>query len=60
MKKIIKTDEEWRELLNENEFLVTRKKGTEPAFSGKSFDPNKFHLKLKIKSLKFIRLLRFV
>ena len=42
MKKIIKTDEEWKELLNENEFLVTRKKGTEPAFSGKSFDPNKY------------------
>ena len=32
MKKIIKTDEEWKELLNENEFLVTRKKGTEPPF----------------------------
>ena len=42
MKKIIKTDEEWKDLLNEDEFLVTRKKGTEPAFSGKSFDPNKY------------------
>lgn len=38
MKKIIKTDEEWKKILTEEEFLVTRKKGTEPAFSGKEFN----------------------
>ena len=37
MKKIIKSDEEWKNLLTEEEFLITRKKGTEPAFSGKEF-----------------------
>ena len=38
MKKIIKSDEEWKNLLTEEEFLITRKKGTEPAFSGKEFN----------------------
>ena len=38
MKKIIKTEEEWKKILTEEEFLITRKKGTEPAFSGKKFD----------------------
>ena len=33
-KKIVKTDEEWRQLLSENQFKICRKKGTEPAFSG--------------------------
>tara|TARA_Y100000590_G_C15201499_1_gene818903 strand:+ start:251 stop:649 length:399 start_codon:yes stop_codon:yes gene_type:complete len=42
IKKIIKTDEEWKKILSKDEFLITRKKGTEPAFSGKSFDPNKY------------------
>jgi peptide-methionine (R)-S-oxide reductase len=38
MKKIIKSDEDWKKLLTEEEFLITRKKGTEPAFSGKEFN----------------------
>ena len=37
MTKIIKTDEEWKSLLTEDEFYITRQKGTEPAFSGKNF-----------------------
>jgi methionine-R-sulfoxide reductase len=32
--KIRKTDEEWRELLTEEQYRVTRKKGTERAFTG--------------------------
>ena len=30
-----KTDTEWREQLNANEYSILRKKGTEPPFSGK-------------------------
>ena len=29
-----KTDEEWKKVLNKQQFEVTRKKGTEPAFTG--------------------------
>jgi peptide-methionine (R)-S-oxide reductase len=32
--KITKTDEEWRELLTEEQYRVTRRKGTERAFTG--------------------------
>lgn len=33
-RRVEKTDAEWRALLTEEEFYVTRKKGTERAFSG--------------------------
>jgi peptide-methionine (R)-S-oxide reductase len=35
MTKIQKTDEEWRAQLSPEEYRITRKKGTEPAFTGK-------------------------
>lgn len=34
MKKIIKTDEEWRKTLSKDQYRVMRQKGTEPPFSG--------------------------
>lgn len=33
MKKVIKTDEQWRELLDQKQFLVTRRAYTEPPYS---------------------------
>jgi len=34
-KRVIKTDEEWAKILTRPQFMVTRRKATEPAFSGK-------------------------
>jgi peptide-methionine (R)-S-oxide reductase len=35
VEKVVKTDDEWKRLLGRDEYLVTRKRGTEPPFSGK-------------------------
>jgi peptide-methionine (R)-S-oxide reductase len=36
--KIVKSDAEWREELTEEQYQVCRKRGTEPAFSGRFHD----------------------
>ena len=33
--KVVKSEEDWKKILSTDEFLVLRKKGTEPPFSGK-------------------------
>ncbi len=38
MKKIIKTNQEWKEILTPEEFYICRKAGTERAFTGKYND----------------------
>ena len=38
MKKNIKSDSEWQQILTEEQYYVTRKHGTEPAFSGELND----------------------
>lgn len=38
MKKVVKSDDEWKSQLTEEEFAVTRKKATERAFSGQYYD----------------------
>ena len=41
MNKIIKSNQEWKKILSDEEYSITRQKGTEPAFSGKAFDISK-------------------
>ena len=36
--KVIKSDDDWKKELTEEEYLITRKKGTERAFTGKYYD----------------------
>ena len=38
MEKIKKSDEEWKQQLNDEQFNVARKKGTERAFTGQYWD----------------------
>ena len=38
MDKVTKTDNEWRDQLTDEQYHVTRKKGTEPAFTGAYWD----------------------
>lgn len=36
--KVVRTDEEWKGKLNRDEYIVMRRRGTEPPFSGKYYN----------------------
>lgn len=36
-KKVIRTEQEWKQILSPEEFYILRQKGTEPAFTGKYY-----------------------
>lgn len=38
MEKVVKSEQEWRELLTDEEFYVCRQKGTERAFTGEYYN----------------------
>ena len=40
LKKVVKTEAEWKKSLTDNQFRILRKQGTEPAF-GNEYDDNK-------------------
>jgi peptide-methionine (R)-S-oxide reductase len=45
-RRVEKTDAEWKELLTPEQFRITRKKSTEPSFSGElcsRYDPGKYN-----------------
>ena len=48
MKKIYKSDEEWRALLTEEQYRVTRRKGTETPFCGAFYDHKKWPVPLRL------------
>lgn len=41
MKKIVKSEEEWRKILTPEQYKVIRQQGTEPAFTGAYWDSKK-------------------
>lgn len=41
MEKIVKSDEEWKKILTEEQYRITRRKGTEAPFCGAFFDHKK-------------------